>query len=226
MMRQVLPQELHLDSLPLATKRAFLACTKFEWLMGSAWYLAGGTALALQTGHRRSVDLDFFTETDGFSGLELETKLTRSGPWSTVLSEAGTLYGLFEEAKMSFIAYPFFRPGPIKLQCGAVTLAMPSDIAAMKIIAVSQRGKKRDFVDLYWLAHNGVPLSAALLSALNQYPGQKHNVPHFLKSLVYFKEAEEDPMPEVFFSVGWPAIKAYFRKEVPELAATFLGLES
>jgi len=58
--------ELHFEILPWATKRALDFLSKQEWLKDSAWYLAGGTALALQTGHRRSVDLDFFYEKKNF----------------------------------------------------------------------------------------------------------------------------------------------------------------
>jgi len=48
--------------LPPETKRAFLFLSEQNWLLGSEWYLAGGTALCLQSGHRKSVDLDFFSE--------------------------------------------------------------------------------------------------------------------------------------------------------------------
>ena len=125
---------------------------------------------------------------------------------------------------MSFIAYPFFRPSDESLQCQTVRLVLPKDIAVMKIMAVSQRGKKRDFVDLYWLAQNGMSLEEALLGALRQYGNQRHSLPHFLKSLVYFADAEDDPMPEIFFQADWKTIKNYFETTVPLLARKMLEL--
>lgn len=101
----------------------------------------------------------------------------------------------------------------------------PEDIAAMKIVAVSQRGKKRDFIDLYWLAQNRISLEGAIRLSVERYPDQHHSLPHFLKSLVYFVDAEEDPMPNVFFLVDWKTVKAFFEKEVPILAGKMLHLE-
>lgn len=225
MMREITPEKLHLDIMLRATKKAFLRCVELPWLQDSSWYLAGGTALALQVGHRVSVDLDFFTEEKDFSVEEMERLLMSSGEWTTTLIERGTLYGIFEGAKMSFIAYPFFHPSEDRLRCGAVTLASPEDIAAMKIVAVSQRGKKRDFIDLYWLAQNRISLGDAIRLSVERYPDQHHSLPHFLKSLVYFVDAEEDPMPNVFFSVDWKTVKVFFEKEIPLLAEKMLHLE-
>src|SRR5665811_1286157 len=59
---KTLPDELQLDSLPLKTKKAFLALRGLELFKKGGWYLAGGTGLAMQAGHRQSVDLDFFTQ--------------------------------------------------------------------------------------------------------------------------------------------------------------------
>jgi predicted nucleotidyltransferase component of viral defense system len=198
---------------------------ELPWPQDSSWYLAGGTALALQVGHRVSVDLDFFTEEKDFSVEEMERLLMSSGEWTTTLIERGTLYGIFEGAKMSFIAYPFFHPSENRLRCGAVTLVSPEDIAAMKIVAVSQRGKKRDFIDLYWLAQNRISLEDAIRLSVERYPDQHHNLPHFLRSLVYFVDAEEDPMPNVFFSVDWKTVKVFFEKEIPLLAEKMFHLE-
>jgi hypothetical protein len=92
----------------------------------------------------------------------------------------------------------------------------------MKIIAISQRGRKRDFVDLFWYTHFYGTLNDALKCAIEQYPDQEHSIPHFLKSLTYFKDAEEDPMPELYFKTNWKTIQSYFRSEVPKITTEFL----
>ena len=218
------PQALHLDTLPAATKQAFLSCVEMDIFSANGWYLAGGTALALQVGHRVSVDLDFFTIEPDFDADQIERALRERGEWVTTLREKGTLYGIFQGAKMSFIAYPSFRPSDKGLQCQSVRLITPNDIAVMKIVAVSQRGKKRDFFDLYWLAQNGIKLEEAIQGALEQFGNREQSLPHFLKSLVYFVDAEDDPMPEISFVVDWEGVKKYFETTVPTLAKKMLQL--
>lgn len=219
----VLPTDLHTEVLPQETQRAFAACSRFDFLQPD-WYLAGGTALALQVGHRSSEDLDFFTEQKDFDIEFLEREIQKRGKWETTISRAGTLWGIFEGAKMSFISYPFFRPSPTRLQRGSVDMLSPDDIMAMKIIAISQRGKKRDFVDMYWYCTHGGSLQDTIGRTQAQFPGTEHNIPHYIKSLVYFQDAEEDPMPELHFKADWKIIKQYFEREVPSVAEKFLGV--
>lgn len=166
---------LHLSVLPKATQRALHLCQNFLFLKEDGWYLAGGTALALQAGHRESVDLDFF------------------------------------------------HPSKARVRIDSVAMLITADIAVMKIIAISQRGRKRDFIDLYWLCHNGESLREILPRVVKQYP-QDHNTTHILKSLVYFDDAEADPMPTLFFRATWTAVKAFFRREVPQVARQLLKL--
>ncbi len=216
--------DLHFEVLPEATKRAFLKFAEVPWLKSQGWYLAGGTALALQTGHRSSVDLDFFIQQKDFDEAKLENNALSLGNWRTDSIDKGTMYGVFHKAKVSFIAYPFFHPSPIAKTFGTINLVSSDDIAVMKIIAVSQRGKKRDFVDLYWYCHNIGTLQDILARVPKQYP-QEHNFSHILKSLTFFDDAEADPMPLVNFTVTWKEVKAYFLKEVPALTRTLLDLK-
>jgi len=215
---------LFFDGLPAKTRVAFLGLAKFKPLVGTKWYLAGGTALALQVGHRQSVDLDFFTPNKTFDITDWETVLFAAGHWETSHRAIGTLYGTFLGAKVSFIAYPFFKPSEF-LKYGNLKIVKPHDIAAMKIIAVSQRGRKRDFVDLYWYCQNREPLEQVLERTIQQYPYQNHNIAHFLTSLTYFADAELDPMPQIFFQASWMEIKKYFRREVPVVTKKILHLK-
>lgn len=222
--KNIQPEELHLAVLPKATREAFLVVRSFSFFRSSSWYLAGGTALALQVGHRQSVDLDFFCEKSSFYETRLERSLMSYGGWTTTLKNDGTLYGILRGVKMSFVAYPFFRPSPVRMRCGNMRILLPDDIAAMKIIAISQRGRKRDFVDLYWYCNFLGSLPETIRRAVRQYPDSRHSVPHFLKSLVYFEDAEADPMPKNFFDADWKTIKVYFRREIPEIAKELLGV--
>jgi len=207
----------HFDILPKITLRAFQKCAKVDFFSRGKWYLAGGTALALQAGHRQSVDLDFFTERKKFDEKKIEELLASQGKWVTTSLSSGTLYGEFFGAKMSFIAYPFFMPAMEMHRYGAIAIMTPLDIAVMKIIAISQRGKKRDFFDLYWICQNVQPLSEIIPRVHKQYAIHQ-NLTHILKSLVYFEDAESDPEPDIYFKASWNTVKKFFIKEIPIIA--------
>lgn len=216
-------QELHLEALPVATRKAFLYCAGLDLFAKNQWYLAGGTALTLQMGHRKSVDLDFFTTKKKINEQEIETMLQQTGRWQTTYREAGTIYGLMDGAKVSLIVYPFFVPKEKKLSFGAIKILQASDIAVMKVIAISQRGRKRDFFDLYWYCQNTEPLANVVKRAVKQYPGQEQNMNHLLKSFVYFADADADPEPKIYFSATWMHVKSYFKKETMKLAKELLS---
>src|SRR3990167_7536756 len=191
-------EDLHFNILPRQTKKALDFLSKENWIKKTSWYLAGGTALALQACHRSSVDLDFFTIQKSFNNVSLLKHFLTNNAWKTSINEEGTIYGELFDAKISFIAYPFFYPKQPSKHYGAVRIFHPLDIAVMKIIAISQRGRKRDFIDLYWCAKNIEPLEEIIMRLKTQYPTVSHNYHHILKSLVYFPDAENDPMPSLY----------------------------
>lgn len=205
----------HLEVLPKETLKALETLAGASWLKSSPWYLAGGTALALSVGHRSSVDLDFFTQEGTFSVASMTERLSMKG-WTTDILKEDTIYGRLHGAQVSFIAYPFFVPRALKRQYGNVAILAPEDIAVMKIIAVSQRGRKRDFIDLFWYCTHRESLETVLRRLPDQYPSVAHDYHHILKSLVYFTDAEEDPMPNLHFKTDWGAIKRYFLSEAPK----------
>ena len=206
--------DLNWKILPQQTKEAFEFLSKQEWLGESSWYLAGGTALALQTGHRKSVDLDFFTTDKKFNVKTLLIDFLDYKDWKVTVEEDNTLYGELLGAKVSFIAYPFFIPKQEFIHYGSIQVLQQLDIAVMKIVTISQRGKKRDFFDLYWCAHHVEPLLDIIKRLPDQYPSVAHDYHHILKSLVYFEDAESDPAPEINFDASWNVVKNFFKKEI------------
>lgn len=209
---------LKLEILPQSTHKAFEYLSHQSWLQDD-WYLAGGTALALQMKHRLSADLDFFTQKTDFD-MESLINHVSSAEWTTTLREKGTLYGELFHTKISFIVYPYFIPKKEFLSFGDINILDKQDIAVMKIIAISQRGRKRDFIDLYWYTKNIEPLLDVMKRVEHQYPTIKHNYHHILKSLVYFDEAEQDPSPHLLVDISWEKVKSCFIALVPKLAST------
>lgn len=214
----------HTDILPPATRKALNLLADEKWLEQSEWYLAGGTALALQIGHRSSVDLDFFIAQQDFSYEDLIGHFSEKS-WKTDILRKGTVYGNLLGAKVSFIAYPFFKSKHAYKWYGSVRVLDLHDIAVMKVIAISQRGRKRDFIDLYRYCQNFEPMERVLSCLLEQYPTITHNYHHILKSLVYFIDAENEPMPRLFFKATWQEIKSYFEREIPKITRRLLDLK-
>lgn len=216
---------LNFGILPPQTKKAFDFLSSQNWLNDSGWYLAGGTALTLQADHRKSFDLDFFSIERKFDTKKVLEKFSNNQDWKTSFDEENTVYGELYGAKVSFIAYSLFVPDAEFIKCGAINILSARDIAAMKIIAISQRGRKRDFFDLYWCAKNIEPLEETIKRLKKQYPSVAHDYHHILKSLVYFADAEDDPDPEINFQADWDLVKRYFIKEMPRIMRNIMQLK-
>ncbi len=214
----------NLKILPKETRDAFLSLSKEKWISENSWYLAGGTALALQFGNRVSVDLDFFTTQKDFNNNEVLTNFLENKYWQTYINKKNTIYGILHGAKISFIAYPFFIPKEKFVNYGFIKILAPRDIAVMKIIAISQRGTKRDFFDLYWLVKNVDSLEDFVTKLKIQYPFVAHNYHHILKSLVYFEDAEQDNNPTIYFEANWKEVKNFFLKEVKLLMEKIMDI--
>ncbi len=89
-------------------------------------------------------------------------------------------------------------------------MASLHDIAAMKLIAASQRGSKKDFIDLYMIEQNGLTLASIIKSLPEKYPNTSINYYHIIKSLVYFDDAELEPMPRMLVELEWGTTKDFF----------------
>jgi hypothetical protein len=217
---------LNVNILPEETKIALDFLAGQDWLSKSHnWYLAGGTALALQAGHRKSYDLDFFNKDSSFDNLELLVNFKGNKEWEMTINKENTIYGELFGAKVSFIAYPFFVPEAEFIKYGTINILAAPDIAVMKIIAISQRGRKRDFIDLYWCAKNVEPLEETIKRLKKQYPSVAHDYHHILKSLAYFEDAEHDTDPELNFKANWQEVKKYFANEVPQIMKKIMDLK-
>ncbi len=144
--------------------------------------------------------------------------------WTTDIARDGTIWGAYQGGKVSFISYPFYFPQEPTTLYGTIPVLSPRDIAVMKIVALSQRGRKRDFLDLYWYATHAEPLVDVIKRLPVQYPSVAHDYHHILKAMLYFVDAEDDPMPNLNFETSWPEIQAYFKKEVPRITKELLGI--
>jgi hypothetical protein len=188
---------------------------KFVGLVGE-FYLAGGTALALQLGHRDSVDFDFFTK-DDFSNSKLFEKIKNvSNDQITVKTqdERGTLSAVIgNNIKLSFFEYKYdlIKP-PVVTEF--FKLASVEDIGCMKLSAIVNWYLLKDYVDLYWILHQ---VSLSNLLDLNQKKHRDLDTNLVLKSLVYFEDVVPEP---ILFKnnkeVSFEEVKEFLRKKVVE----------
>lgn len=186
-----------------------------KWL--DKFYLAGGTALALQLGHRQSVDLDWFLVND-FKTKEIINKLSKFGKFELVNEEENTIEGWLDGVKLSFMTYPYpLLKEKIKYN-QQVFLADQLDIAIMKLGAIAGRNNKKDFIDLYiYLLNDKKDLNYLFRQMDNKFRGFKYDHYHILKSLVYFVEANSDPDPKMLIDFDWEKTKKFFRAGVKKL---------
>jgi len=185
-------------------------------------YLAGGTALALQIGHRISVDLDFFTRQE-FNETELSAKLASLPKFFQDGTAKWTVWGKIGQTKFSmfYYKYPLIEQ---TVQFEGIQLASLADIAAMKIHAIEDRGTRRDFVDVYFLSKK-YTLEEMLEYYQKKYSVLEDHLYSILRALDYFEDAErESQMPRMKIGVVWEEVKEHFRKETRRLTEKKLQL--
>lgn len=185
-------------------------------------YLAGGTACALQIGHRVSLDLDFFTEKEFPTKIVLK-QLNQLSEFKLDQTEKWTILGSFPKVKFSYFYYPY----PLIKKTSTlshINLASLEDIAAMKIAAICDRGTKRDFIDLYFLTKK-FPLNKILKFYDKKYGKLSNNIYHIIRSLEYFADADPQESPKMLMPVSWKEVKSFFQNQVLKLARNNLKLK-
>lgn len=176
--------------------------------MLSPFNLAGGTSLALQIGQRESVDLDFFGSHQIPHENILNEIATIAEP-TVFTNSRSILIVKMKDIKVDFVNYHYPLLEPV-LEVEGLRLISMRDIGAMKLNAITGRGKQRDFYDLYFLLEY-FDLQTLIDAFSQKYPdGSTWLV---AKSLTYFDDAEEDEMPQVFQKTSWKEVKEKIRTE-------------
>jgi predicted nucleotidyltransferase component of viral defense system len=172
--------------------------------------LVGGTSLALQYGHRRSVDLDFFGSTtediDELTAMmtECATDVEKGGCTKAIKSY------FLDGVKVDVVNYRYDWIDDPVIEDG-IRLASSKDIAAMKVNAVMGRGTKKDFVDVYFLLQH-YSFEELIKLYLQKYTdGSEYRA---LLSMTYFADADPQPMPYMFQKVDWDTIKTEIKRQV------------
>ena len=202
------------ETLSPDTARLIEKIRNSPWL--SSYYLAGGTALALHLGHRTSIDLDFFTESE-VEEMTTVDYLRKAGDLRLDQMGSGTIVGSLDGVRISFFKYPY-RLLESLTEWNGLKVASIYDIALMKMVAIFQRGSIKDFIDLFFVAREFKPIDALITELSIKYVGVQFNTNHILRSLCYFEDAENEPMPSMIAACDWQEVKAYFVNEVKRLS--------
>ena len=190
------------------------------------FYLAGGTALALQLGHRISTDLDWFSTSCRLLTPEREgirSALAGGGAFEVASEQDGMMFTQLTGADVSFIyqPHPLLEPA---VEYEGVQLASPTDIGLMKLAAINARGTRRDFIDVYCL-REVVSLGRLLELAPVKYADRPSFLSIAARALAYFEDAEQQPMPRLLVPVRWGEVRAYCEAAARRLARRMSGLE-
>lgn len=202
---------LHLETVEPVTLGLLKSLMSKTYL--DQFVLVGGTALALQLGHRKSIDLDLFTVTDIDTDLLLEN-LQKDYRIAPKVQTKGSLISDIEDIKVDFIRFKYSFANPIKVLDG-IRLLSVADIAPMKIDAISGRGSKKDFYDLYFLLEL---YSLQEILDLYSLKYQHSTLFHVIKSLAWFEDAEPQTVPYVLDKgVTWAKVKKRIAQAVSKL---------
>lgn len=174
----------------------------------SGFYLAGGTSLALQIGHRISVDLDMFGDRP-FETQEILDELHDLAPITIMAQTKNILVLNIRDVKVDFVNYRYPLVSAPLLEDDLRLLTLP-DIGAMKLNAIAGRGRKRDFYDLYFLLKQ-----YSLPELMGFYLQKFDDGSEFMvvRSLSYFDDADEDEDVMLLGEkVAWSTVKQAISK--------------
>lgn len=207
---------LHAEVMPVTQQRMLRRLGTFTSDRG--FYLGGGTAIAIQLGHRRSIDLDWFTSEEIGEPIDLATELRRFGlPFEVSSLEEGTLHGEADGVRLSFLHYRYKAlASPVEWSGYGCHLLALEDLACMKLSAIGDRGAKRDSIDIYALGRARFTLEQMLDFYREKF--DVRDVAHTVMALTYFDDAEEEEMPEMLWDLEWgeakPTIEGWVREYV------------
>ncbi|MCX6718804.1 MAG: nucleotidyl transferase AbiEii/AbiGii toxin family protein [Candidatus Taylorbacteria bacterium] len=197
---------MHPEALNNITQRVWESCG----FLKEDFYLAGGTALALQLGHRQSIDLDFFSDKPIKKTLLSYLEGSFRTTITPIIRSADELTARIYDVKVTFLHYPF----PLLAETvptAIVPLASVRDIASMKAYALGRRGTLKDYVDLHAIFSRGIVTLSTVITDANQKYGDAFNDRLFCEQLLYTDDIENEAIEWLEKPVSLEAMKEYFR---------------
>lgn len=203
---------MHQEALTKEGVKLLPLLHKFE-----SFYLAGGTALALQIGHRISVDFDFFSDTEISKGLLSQViKIFDGQSISTAINNRDELTIFVSGVKITFLKYPF--PNIEKLvQYQGISLLGIKDIASTKAYTVGRRGSYKDYVDLYFILSEKFSTLNEIINFARRKYGTEFNDRLFLEQLLFMDDLDDLNIQFLKPAIFKEKIEMFFREEIKQL---------
>lgn len=210
---------MHRETIPDSVWRLLLGLSRLKSMQSG--YLAGGSGLAIQLGHRVSVDLVFFFP-GGFEVQDVLDELPALGMSTTVMSQtSGHVELMINAVKVEDLIrerIPLRYPlKTLPLEHTNLHVDDPVDIGRMKLLSIASRGSRKDFIDLHCLTSRILALGNLLALAAEHQKGLRFNRLLFLKGLIDFEDADQDVDPVLLWDIGLEKVKADLTREVKRL---------
>lgn len=206
--------KFYTKTLPPKTKKIIKLFQNKKPKFLKDFYLSGGTGLSLQLGHRESIDLDFFNKND-FDPKQLQQKLEKVGELKDLQLDKNTLNVFLNDVQIQFLGYPYPLLKPT-INWKGVKISSIIDIACTKLQTIGMRGSKKDFIDMFFILKK-YSLKKLFKNLNKKYTQTDFSQTHILKSLIYFEDAEAQPMPKIHKDVTWEEVK----KELTQKTSNF-----
>lgn len=200
---------MHDEALTKETAQLLPRCSRFK-----GFYLVGGTALAMQIGHRISVDLDFFSEHALPTNLLTIIKHVFPGSSISVTYRTSEQLDLIiNSVKVTFFYFPYPLVTPLK-KIQYVSLASIHEIAAMKAFSIGKRLAYKDYVDWYFLLkERHVSLQKTISYAGKKFGGDFSDR-LFLGQLVSLQDVPTQKISFLRNPVGRETVEKFLKKTV------------
>lgn len=199
---------LHKSTVDESTLELLKQLQQKDYLKG--FHLVGGTALALKMGHRKSVDLDLFSNFS-FDTTQLLENLSADFPFKLLFSAKNTLKGSIDKVQVDILAhrYPLIAPS---VYIESINMLSIEDITAMKLNAITVSGQRvKDFIDIYYLLNL---FNVEEMTGLYKKKYSQYNDANVLKSLCWFDDVDLSDWPVLLESphLNWKTVKSKIEK--------------
>jgi len=180
------------------------------------YYLAGGTALALQIGHRLSIDFDFFSEKEiSVQVLPKIKKIFRNFKIEVVINHPEQLTVRLDGINLTFVKYPFPPIFKLEKYKGVKLLSIP-EIAATKAYVLGRRATQKDYIDLYYILR-GKYLTLEKLIKIASKKYKEFNPRLFLEQLIYLEDVENIQIQFLKRGASKREIKIFFQNQIKKV---------
>lgn len=206
---------MHTEALTEEGSRLFPALAAFD-----DFYLAGGTALALQIGHRLSVDFDLFCDSPiDRTLLSKVKKVFLDVPIDTAINNPDELTAFVGQVKMTFLSYPFPLVAPL-VTAGGLRMLSTKEIGATKAYTIGRRGTYKDYVDLYFIIAGHYASLEEIIALAEKKFRHEFNSRLFTEQLLFMDDVQDYKIDFLKLPVEPAAVTAFFREKIRELPLT------